>query len=107
MLMLALPYIRLSFGVGRSAFHAYSRGVDLSYGMFLYAFPVQQILTLKLGPQIGPWWNFFLATIISAALAYLSWMLVEKPALSLKPRDPVRPGAQQPPAETAALPGYT
>jgi peptidoglycan/LPS O-acetylase OafA/YrhL len=86
-LLLILPYFSLSFGTGFApAMHKLTRGNDLSYGLFLYGFPVEQILRLKLGSLIGPWKTFVLATIICAGLAFLSWHFVEKPALAWKPR---------------------
>jgi peptidoglycan/LPS O-acetylase OafA/YrhL len=85
-LILILPYVCLSFGSGSMASFDLTRGTDLSYGLFLYGFPVQQMLAYTLGSQMGPWWNFTLATLICACLAYLSWHLVEKRALAWKPR---------------------
>jgi peptidoglycan/LPS O-acetylase OafA/YrhL len=59
---------------------------DLSYGMYIFAFPVQQIV-VELGRDRG--WTFathlswsFLVTI---ALAYMSWHALEKRALRFKP----------------------
>jgi len=58
---------------------------DLSYGTYLYGWPVQQALhalfptaaaTLLLGP----------ALLVTLGVAALSWFLVEKPALALKAR---------------------
>jgi peptidoglycan/LPS O-acetylase OafA/YrhL len=86
-LLVILPYFSLSFGMGLApALHKLTRGTDLSYGLFLYGFPVEQILHHGLGTLIGPWKTFVLATIICGGLAYLSWNLVEKPALNWKPR---------------------
>lgn len=56
---------------------------DLSYGIYIYAWPVQRILTWNLGP-INPYLHAFYTLCITGALAYLSWRFVEKPALSLR-----------------------
>lgn len=86
-LLLVLPYFSLSFGTGFApVLRGLTRGNDLSYGLFLYGFPVEQMLRFELGGLIGPWKMFTLATIICTGLAYLSWNLVEKPALGWKPR---------------------
>jgi peptidoglycan/LPS O-acetylase OafA/YrhL len=55
---------------------------DLSYGIYIYAFPVQQVLA-----AFG-WLN--LATAVAAVLPFAaaSWFLVEKPAAALKPGPP-------------------
>ncbi len=61
---------------------------DLSYGLYIYAFPVQQTLiwlcrdTLSWGAVLG------LTVLSTFALAFASWHLVEKRALRLKPRKP-------------------
>lgn len=101
MLQLVLPYACVAFGLGYApVFRQITKGNDLSYGIFLYAFPVQQALSATLGPQIGPWANFLAALAICIGLAYLSWKLVERPILGLKP---VRRDAQ--PAVVAGLAG--
>jgi hypothetical protein len=68
-LMLILPYACVAFGSGSFANYDLTHGIGLSYGLFMYGFLVQQMLTYTLGPQIGPWWNFALATFICAGLA--------------------------------------
>ena len=63
---------------------ALTRRADLSYGIYLYAYPVQQLLIQYLGVQINPFVLFVLAVPTVAAIAWLSWILVEKPALLRK-----------------------
>lgn len=64
---------------------------DLSYGMYIFAFPVQQIVA-ELGRQRG--WTFAmhlsLSFVVTSVLAYLSWHLLEKRALLFKPQRGVR-----------------
>jgi hypothetical protein len=49
--------------------------------------PAKAMFTIFLiGPQIGPWANTAIATIICAGLAYFSWNLIEWPILLWKPR---------------------
>lgn len=60
---------------------------DLSYGLYIYGWPVEQALLYVTGGC--PWWQLFPAAFaLSALLAYVSWHLVENPALRLKPRSP-------------------
>lgn len=64
-----------------------ARKGDLSYGIYIYAWPVQQTVAHLLGKS-GTWyWNVAVSVPVVLALAWLSWRLVEKPALELK-----RPG---------------
>ncbi len=62
-----------------------SRG-DYSYGVYLYGYPVQQLVTMFF-PNWHVWWfNILLSLPISLLLAAFSWHVVEKPALRLKDR---------------------
>ena len=64
--------------------HAEARRIpDVSYGVYLYAWPVQQLLVLwwPAGPFIG---IFVLSAIGSVVLGAASWFFVEKPALALR-----------------------
>jgi peptidoglycan/LPS O-acetylase OafA/YrhL len=55
---------------------------DLSYGVYVWAYPVQQLVVATLGPS---WWvNVLASTPIVLGLAWLSWHVVEAPALALK-----------------------
>jgi peptidoglycan/LPS O-acetylase OafA/YrhL len=58
---------------------------DISYGLYLYGWPAQQ-LVLHLAPGTGPLFNTFWATLLAGGLAVLSWRFVERPALRLKSR---------------------
>ena len=66
-----------------------SRG-DFSYGMYIYAFPVQQSVTALFGGTMPPLLNIFIAFPVTFALAFLSWHLVEKRALRLKAKGSIR-----------------
>ena len=59
---------------------------DLSYGLYIYGWPVEQLTVRALGGAAPGWQVFVIALPITAAAAFLSWRLVEAPALSLKPR---------------------
>jgi peptidoglycan/LPS O-acetylase OafA/YrhL len=58
------------------------RGVDPSYGIYLYHMLV--IFTLGYAGIKGHWWLWPLVISVSAGLAMISWLLVERPALALK-----------------------
>lgn len=62
---------------------------DISYGIYIYAFPVQQLLAQFI-PHMRPLTMLFLSALITLPLALLSWFFVEKPALGLKGRMPWR-----------------
>ena len=65
---------------------------DLSYGMYIFAFPVQQVV-VELGAPRG--WSFathlWISFLATSLLAYVSWHLLEKRALLFKPKRKVSP----------------
>lgn len=56
--------------------------VDLSYGMYIYAWPVQQFLMLFAGPSLGLWGMIVVSISLTIPFAYASFVLIEKPAQS-------------------------
>ncbi|MDB5277876.1 MAG: acyltransferase [Ferruginibacter sp.] len=62
----------------------FARYGDFSYGVYLYAWPVQQVLVYFFYTSLNPWTLFFYALCITTILAFCSWHLVEKPFLKLK-----------------------
>ena len=56
---------------------------DMSYGVYIYSFPLQQILIAIL-PNITPVQLMCLTMVSVLPIAYVSWRYIEKPALSLK-----------------------
>jgi peptidoglycan/LPS O-acetylase OafA/YrhL len=62
-----------------------SRLPDYSFGIYIYAFPVQQVL-IELAPWLSPWTHSLIAFPLVLIPASLSWHFVEKPALRFKKR---------------------
>jgi len=73
---------------------------DLSYGLYIYGWPVEEAVMWISGGR-APWWQVFLVALPAAsAMAFLSWHLVERPMLRLKPGSrraamPYAPAAQR------------
>ncbi len=83
--LFALPYLLLYLAYRKPIFVSGMKKIgDLSYGTYLFAFPIQQILVYVSGKSINGWWLAISASIIAMSLAWLSWRYIEKPALSLK-----------------------
>ncbi|NNE83027.1 MAG: acyltransferase [Alphaproteobacteria bacterium] len=57
---------------------------DVSYGVYLYAFPVQQALVQLLPAGLNGWCLAVWASLITLSLAAMSWFLVEKRVLTKK-----------------------
>jgi peptidoglycan/LPS O-acetylase OafA/YrhL len=95
----ALGYVlifvaHLSLPVLRS----WSKPGDFSYGMYLYAFPIQQLL-VHWRKDLTPMTLFALSAPLTLAMAVISWHAIEKPFLRLKR---ARPKVMRQPIETSA-----
>lgn len=62
----------------------FGRTTDLSYGTYVYAFPVQQLLVLLGVAQYGWAVTALSCVAVTLPLAWLSWKLIEQPALRMK-----------------------
>ena len=76
----------LVLAIGLSPVHGVKdlgRFGDFSYGLYVWGWPVQQVVQQYLGP---PHWaaNFALSFAPALLIAILSWRFVERPALALK-----------------------
>jgi peptidoglycan/LPS O-acetylase OafA/YrhL len=58
---------------------------DFSYGIYLWGWPVQQVIVTHLGAQFGVWRLMVVSSIVVTLVAALSWHLIERRALRAKP----------------------
>lgn len=81
----AFAYLTLWLAVRLpTPFQRFGRRHDYSYGLYIYAFPVQQLLALAGVPAWGLVPYIALSTAGAFALAVPSWHLVERPAMAWK-----------------------
>lgn len=83
-LLIFLPAVLIS--IGTSSWPVLSqagRFGDVSYGVYLYAFPIQQSV-YALWPGLGFSASLLIVTVLTLIAGWLSWRLVEAPALRLK-----------------------
>lgn len=81
-------YSVIAFGyLAPPSFRALAEKGDVSYGVYIYGWPTQQLIW-PIGQGVSTHWLINTAIAIPAALAmgWASWLLVEKPALKLKRR---------------------
>jgi peptidoglycan/LPS O-acetylase OafA/YrhL len=57
---------------------------DLSYGTYLYGWPVTQLVRSEVGTSLTGWGLFLISLPLAVTCGWLSWHLVEKHALALK-----------------------
>lgn len=99
----ALAYLVLWAGIRAPV--RFGLNHDLSYGLYIYAFPVQQLLAIA---GVRPGWlpSVVLALCATLPLAAASWWCVERPFLRLKNWSPgaiPRVDAAEPPAAQGGL----
>ncbi|MBC7204665.1 MAG: acyltransferase [Pusillimonas sp.] len=83
--VLTLSYSVFVLGYWPSvSFQNYNRLGDYSYGTYIYAFPVQQLVASS--GVADPLINMAIALPITLICAALSWHLIERVALEFKPR---------------------
>nr|WP_301952467.1 MULTISPECIES: acyltransferase [unclassified Rathayibacter] len=83
-LWVALPVLVIVVGLGSlPVLRRAARFGDFSYGLYLWSYPVQQLVLEVLGRLPVPA-NLALVTVVTLLLAAASWWLVERPALRHK-----------------------
>ncbi|TWI54783.1 peptidoglycan/LPS O-acetylase OafA/YrhL [Pseudomonas duriflava] len=82
-LILAYGLFYVAF-VPAGVIRRYNSVGDYSYGIYIYAFPVQQTVAALL-PGVGPWAMFALSFALTLPLAIFSWNVVEQHALNFRP----------------------
>jgi peptidoglycan/LPS O-acetylase OafA/YrhL len=78
-----LPYITLWFAFNVNKLQAFNKIGDYSYGIYIYAFPIQQTVISHI-PSIQVIPLYYLSLLLTLALAIPSWHFLEKPALQYK-----------------------
>ncbi|WP_066715067.1 acyltransferase family protein [Clostridium sp. Marseille-P299] len=82
-LLLLLPYVTMYICLLRPFMNIKKYG-DWSYGIYIYAFPIQQFLALYFKDKLGFSTFFVLSSIVVLLVSILSWNIIEKPILNLK-----------------------
>ena len=84
---LALPYLFFFLAtLYVPTLRNFAKFGDFSYGLYVFAFPVQQSLIHFLGPHLSVATLFSCSFVVTLLFSVISWHLVESPALRLKSR---------------------
>jgi len=84
-IMITLPYMVIFLAFSNlGKIHNFGKYGDFSYGLYIYAFPVQQLCAQYFKGENMFIYYMFACYAITFLLAFLSWHLVEKHALKLK-----------------------
>lgn len=83
---LAVGYAAVWFGsLPGSKLRDFSNRNDLSYGTYIFGWPISQTLVFVF-PKIGLFLLIAFSMVLALGIATLSWYLIEKPALALRSR---------------------
>jgi len=97
-------YLTIYLATSRSiALPRAARFGDLSYGLYIYGWPVEAGVAHAFAGAAAWWQVFALGTAISLILALISWQVIERPALRLK-RLPAIAAAWKPAGPSPAAP---
>jgi peptidoglycan/LPS O-acetylase OafA/YrhL len=81
-LLFTAPYM-IFWSAEKIPFHNFTKYGDFSYGIYIYAFPIQQLISeFRFNGDLTIY--LILSVSISMIFAVASWYLIEKPALGLK-----------------------
>jgi len=82
---LALPYIILTFANAKiPAINKFGIFGDFSYGLYIFAFPIQQTIVMLAGKDLTIFTFFISSFFITLGFAIVSWKMIESKALKLK-----------------------
>ena len=91
-----LAYLVLWVALDRHlCWRAFNRVGDYSYGLYIYAYPIQQTI-VAYNTDISPWHLFFLSFALTLPCAILSWHFLERRALDLKGKVDISSLARRP-----------
>jgi peptidoglycan/LPS O-acetylase OafA/YrhL len=70
----------IALSAGRSP-RLFGNKVDLSYGIYLFGFPIQQLIIAATHNSLKPGMLFLISLPLTMGLAYLSWTFIENPSI--------------------------
>lgn len=83
-LILTMPYIIMYLGTFKFKKNILRKIGDISYGMYIYAFPIQQLLVFFFKDKLTIWTYMLSAIVITSILAIISTILIDNNTKKLK-----------------------
>ena len=80
LLYILLPYLIFYLAYLPGSLNRFGRWGDLSYGIYIYSFPIQQFILTR-HPTMPGFGIMLVAALLVTPLAWMSWFWVESPAL--------------------------
>lgn len=83
LMYLVFPYIVIYLSILKPKIQISKIG-DFSYGLYIYAFPIQQLLVYYFRDNINIYLYIILSIVATLIVSIFSWYFIEKPFLNLK-----------------------
>lgn len=83
-LIITMPYILLYMGTFKIKNNILKQVGDFSYGLYIYAFPIQQLITYYLKDKINIWVYMLLSIVITTVIAIITTVLVDNNIKKIK-----------------------
>ena len=77
-LIICLPYVIVTLMLGTRQVKVDSKILAISYEMYLWGWPIQQIVTNLRGGEMNPYLNWIIAMPITIVLAFVLYLFIEK-----------------------------
>lgn len=77
-MMVCLPYIIVTFSLGIRQVKFNGKILVISYEMYLFGWPIQQMITYFFGGQMNPYLNFLITLPIDVVLAFALYNVIDK-----------------------------
>lgn len=80
MIVICLPYILLCIGYGtKRKLQHFGEKMEISYGIYLFGWPVQQCIVLIFGKNMLPILNFIISAPIAVICGIITFYMIERP----------------------------
>lgn len=83
-LIITMPYIIMYLGTFKFSKNFLGKIGDFSYGLYIYAFPIQQLLVFYFKNNLTIWTYMLSATVVTSIFAILSTVLIDNNTKKLK-----------------------
>jgi peptidoglycan/LPS O-acetylase OafA/YrhL len=80
-----IPYLSIALGILNTRYaKSIERFGDPTYGLYIWAYPIQQFVVQIFDAKINWLSDLIIVSVLSFMMGYLSWHIIENPALSLR-----------------------
>ena len=83
-MMIIFPYLLISTCAGIRNISVRYRNMEVSYGLYMYSFPIQQVVCRIMGPQTEGLMLMAVTLILTLIITVVTWKLIDEPFLKVR-----------------------